>query len=323
MGSPSPECQPMLGAGAVGVARPLRNARVLACAQGMHSQYTTFGFKRAFPSARAARPCGYADRPSPGADVGGVSPVPAQMWAGASPVPAQMWLRRTLQQCAPEVADDDRLRPPLDSRSSAATRCSHDTARLQHVATRCNTLPGWQNAPPTQRPRKHQCCPPGAPLRASACVRTGVRVCERAQRMHMLARVWERGRGLCSAAHGAAPLPKRSAHDPAGVRAVRKQRRGQRQTRKRSTGAAAAAAAAAAALPDVRVTCAGFSALERRLQAALTHSARPPAAEHTASDARGRQAWLGHTGRCYSKATGPAASGGRGSARWVVNGNGP
>ncbi len=29
---------------------------------------------------------------SPGADVGGVSPVPAQMWRGVSPVPAQMWV---------------------------------------------------------------------------------------------------------------------------------------------------------------------------------------------------------------------------------------
>ena len=32
-----------------------------------------------------------AGEPSPGADVAGVSPVSAQMWAGAGPVPAQMW----------------------------------------------------------------------------------------------------------------------------------------------------------------------------------------------------------------------------------------
>ena len=31
------------------------------------------------------------DDVTPGADVGGVSPVPTQMWAAVSPVPAQMW----------------------------------------------------------------------------------------------------------------------------------------------------------------------------------------------------------------------------------------
>ena len=37
--------------------------------------------------------------PSPGADVGGARPVPAQMWAGARPVPAQMWQRWAPTRC--------------------------------------------------------------------------------------------------------------------------------------------------------------------------------------------------------------------------------
>ena len=43
--------------------------------------------------ARLATP-GSGER-SPGADVGGVSPVPAQMWAGVSAVLVQMWQQRS------------------------------------------------------------------------------------------------------------------------------------------------------------------------------------------------------------------------------------
>jgi hypothetical protein len=40
--------------------------------------------------ARSRRRCGQGE-PNPGADVAGMSPVPAQMWPGASLVPMQMW----------------------------------------------------------------------------------------------------------------------------------------------------------------------------------------------------------------------------------------
>ena len=42
--------------------------------------------------AQSRRRCGSSE-PSPGADVAGVSPVPAQMWQRVEAVPAQMWQR--------------------------------------------------------------------------------------------------------------------------------------------------------------------------------------------------------------------------------------
>jgi hypothetical protein len=44
-------------------------------------------------AARRGRVCGSSSTCSPGADVGGVSPVPVQMWVDwVSPVPLQMWV---------------------------------------------------------------------------------------------------------------------------------------------------------------------------------------------------------------------------------------
>ncbi len=75
--------------------------------------------------------------PSPGADVAGVSPVPAQMWAGASPVPAQMWAtvrRAHTSERADGSALDRQRRQRQQTAQPAAQRCTHIT-RTQHHGT--------------------------------------------------------------------------------------------------------------------------------------------------------------------------------------------
>ena len=81
-----------------------------------------------------------AGEPSPGADVAGISRVPAQMWAGVSPVPAQMW-----QGCAPE--DEQRARATAlrfveVRRVLYSAKCSVALSRGQLCSTwPCNAVP--------------------------------------------------------------------------------------------------------------------------------------------------------------------------------------
>jgi hypothetical protein len=64
--------------------------------------------------------CGRGE-PSPGADVGWVSLVPAQMWQGVSPVPAQMWRR---------------CRCTRSNQHSPSAHVRHATLRWLHAAPR-------------------------------------------------------------------------------------------------------------------------------------------------------------------------------------------
>ena len=101
--------------------------------------------------AQSRRRCGRGE-PSPDADVGGVSPVPTQMWAAVSPVPAQRWTGQVKSRRRGGRFYPSPVPASLSAHSSAHIRWS-SALQIQQimpipVPTVTQGVPGTANARP-------------------------------------------------------------------------------------------------------------------------------------------------------------------------------